>query len=101
MLGEHCGDCGNPLFRLRGEKLCAVCDHGEAVEKKWRVEEEAGIDGGESDTDTTSMESVGVEEDLQALAERLAREAREEQDIGRLLDTLSALETTLRLLERV
>lgn len=102
MLGEHCNECGNPLFRMRGEKLCAVCDHGEAVEKKQRVEKDAGLDDGEGPTeDTAPSGSVDLESDLRALATRLARRAREEEDLGRLRETLDALETTLDLLERV
>ncbi|MDY6779775.1 MAG: Sjogren's syndrome/scleroderma autoantigen 1 family protein, partial [Halobacteria archaeon] len=46
MLSEHCDECHNPMFRFRGEKVCAVCETKKAQEKKQRVEDEveAGTD---------------------------------------------------------
>lgn len=104
MLGEHCDECGNPLFRLRGNKICAVCDQDEAVRRKEEVEKnidaiDDSFEGGDGGDDASIREDV--RRDLTDLARQLSREAREENDLSRINETLEALERTVDLLERV
>lgn len=103
MLGEHCDECGNPLFRLRGQKVCAVCDRGDAVQMKRDVERSAGVadEADEEETGEVSVSGGDVRSDLRVVAERLSGQARQEDDLGRLHDTLDALRKTLDMLERV
>lgn len=39
MLAQHCNECGNPMFRFRGETFCPVCNRNEAERKNKQVEE--------------------------------------------------------------
>lgn len=38
MLAHHCEDCGNPMFRYRGDVFCPVCNRDEARQKKKSAE---------------------------------------------------------------
>jgi len=128
MLQKGCDDCGNPLFRYRGEVVCPVCNERRRVEQK----EEEKVEGtpreettDESDaventqapdatdrdvSETSEMQDEGsqkeamegdVDENLRILAERLARDAVEHSDDPEAVERrLDALERTLDLLHR-
>ncbi|MFB6283288.1 MAG: Sjogren's syndrome/scleroderma autoantigen 1 family protein [Halobacteria archaeon] len=51
MLGEHCENCGNPLFKLKGETVCPVC-----IQKN---RGEAEDDGGEQAQGSVSGQQSG------------------------------------------
>lgn len=102
MLDDACDDCGNPLFRHKGEVLCPVC------QKRLRDEEGDGEDTegvGESEEATASGREThgstddGVNQHLRVLAERLARDAAEHADDPEAVERrLDALERTLDLI---
>ena len=118
MLQKGCDDCGNPLFRYRGEVVCPVCNERHGAED----EEPDGIGGTEREAventrtaDATGRETTGkqneertpsvsdgdVEEQLNVLAGRLARDAVEHADDPEAVERrLDALERTLGLLSR-
>ena len=128
MLQKGCDDCGNPLFRYRGEVVCPVCNERRRVEQK----EEEKVEGkpreettDESDaventqapdatdrdvSETSETQEEGsqkeamegdVDENLRILAERLASDAVEHSDDPEAVERrLDALERTLDLLRR-
>lgn len=113
MLGEHCDGCGNPLFRVEGEEVCAVCSarDGEASpvgsadgstdgpEEKMpeeRIPEQAAR-GSEDVAEATEE----VRRNLTGVVQRLSADAAEEQDVSRLNQQLDALRKAVDLLERL
>lgn len=112
MLQKGCDDCGNPLFRYRGEVVCPVCNERRRAEAKSESEESTLEEGTDATGETEFTENdkergreraadEGVDEHLRVLAKRLARDAAENSDdpeaVGRRLD---ALERTLEILRR-
>ena len=124
MLQKGCDDCGNPLFRYRGEVVCPVCNERRSAEEEpdgiEDTEREAEKEGNEAVENTRTADTTGrktsetpdeegtpkvgdgdVEEYLNVLAERLARDAVEHADDPEAVERrLDALERTLRLLRR-
>lgn len=127
MLQKGCDDCGNPLFRYRGEVVCPVCserqraedekdrDSGASTARETGTEDDVSVDRtpdptGEAPKDTETPDEAGkreastdgdVDEHLRALAEKLASDAVEHaDDPGAVERRLDALERTLGLLRR-
>ena len=118
MLQKGCDDCGNPLFRYRGEVVCPVCNERRGAEAEAESEDstpEEGTDAtgktdtAESNKDETSDEErerehiadEDVDDHLRVLAERLASDAVEHSDDPEAVERrLDALERTLGLLRR-
>ncbi len=121
MLGEHCDGCGNPLFRVDDDVVCAVCsakerdaggdggstgDDGEdaadveaaASVERSMAEEDAGISRGGGEAAEATAE---VKENLSRVVQRLSREASDERDLSRLNQQLDALQKAVDLLERL
>ena len=109
MLGEHCDRCGNPLFRVEGEEVCAVCSSREVdsstddqqtgdsdVEAEPTQQGEPQRRPGEVDEATAE-----VRRNLTRVVQRLSGDAAEEQDVSRLNQQLDALQKAVDLLERL
>jgi UPF0148 protein len=128
MLQKGCDDCGNPLFRYRGEVVCPVCNERRGAEQKGEEKSEDTAPGGGTEksdvventqspdatdrdvSETSETQEEGsqkeatdgeVDENLRILAERLARDAVEHSDDPEAVERrLDALERTLGLLRR-
>lgn len=123
MLGEHCDDCGNPLFRVQGEEACVVCaaeSGGEATEPDDGSEEAAapddrggeGLAAGEASSEDAQRDLLtgadrgdgAVEEirrDVLAVARRVARDARDERELSRLRDQMAVVESAVEVLDEL
>jgi len=129
MLQKGCDDCGNPLFRYRGEVVCPVCNERRRAEDEEEsdsgagaareTEAEKGEDAGNTRTadavrdapeNTEKPDETGkreaatdgdVDEHIRDLAEKLASDAVEHADDPEAVERrLDALERALGLLRR-
>lgn len=126
MLQQGCDDCGNPLFRYRGEVVCPVCNERRVAEQKKEenaegTAREGGTDESDAVENTQAPDATDrdvseisetqedgsqkeatdgeVDENLRILAERLASDAVEHSDDPEAVERrLDALERTLGLL---
>lgn len=114
MLGEHCDGCGNPLFRVEGEVVCAVCsarddvdadgEERDAVDSEGEEDEESGGFDASSSVEAEA-DAVDARDDvrrnLSEVVHRLSEDAGEERDLSRLNRQLDALQKAVDLLERL
>ncbi len=108
MLGEHCEGCGNPLFRVDGEEVCAVCSSREGSAARDEEFEDVDVESGEDGVEDSRRRRGDVDEatekvrrNLTAVVQRLSEDAADEQDVSRLNQQLDALQKAVDLLERL
>jgi len=123
MLGEHCDDCGNPLFRVQGEETCVVCaseaggtatenedgdERGAEPVESGRDERGAGEpSSGEARRDPLTGGGRGeeavdeVRRNVLAVARRVSSDARDERDLGRLGDQMAVVERCVEVLDEL
>lgn len=114
MLGDHCDDCGNPLFRVQGDELCVVCRSrdDDAGDRRGAAETAGDGEGGGGDRGdagggaegglTGGGVREGVEEvrrNVLAVARRVSRDARDERELARLRDQMAVLESCADVLD--
>jgi uncharacterized Zn finger protein (UPF0148 family) len=128
MLGDHCDDCNNPLFRVQGEEMCVVCrargadDDGHGGDDAAGSRGNTGTDresepGGAAATDAGSVDdptdALTADEPLDAaavdeirrnvlgVARRVSRDARDERELDRLRDQMAVVEACVDVLDEL
>ncbi len=91
MLSKACPDCGSPLFEVKGERQCVVC--------QTRKEELRGAP-------PVSVPSIppapgGLGEELLLTLTTLCRRVREEEDPARCLALMEAVERGIEALQKL
>lgn len=119
MLGDHCDDCGNPLFRVDGDEVCVVC--AAAQEEAAARDDDGAPDGrdrasggpAESGTERTAaadradaLTASGgdvdeIRRNVVAVARRVSRDARDERELSRLRDQMAVLEHAVEVLDEL
>lgn len=127
MLGDHCDDCNNPLFRVQGEEMCVVCrtredENGDGGDEAGASRGETGGGreseaGGAAATDAGSVDdptdALTADEPLDAaavdeirrnvlgVARRVSRDARDERELDRLRDQMAVVEACVDVLDEL